>query len=307
MKAKRALLIVFLTFISINCFSSSYDSLFFDDLKKFFFKEVGFELKGNFYTEWKKKDGPYIILFASPINRVKSSRYNNNRGRTEDFEHQNEMEYNEKYFSFFNYKTYGEASCELSTGLVSYNKEEQCFTVFHELMHNLSRQLHLSLPYDYEEALADVIGNYGSVLFARLTNKVDSVIVMKQIKINEELYKGFNYYIEMINNNPDNYKFYLYSCQALVNTLLETAGTFQHDRFNYEVNTAYLLKNSNYCKQYFYLKDMLLKQKSIFDFLELIKKEYQETFTQSEKPIQVPDTALNLPTPEWYNMINGWK
>jgi hypothetical protein len=44
------------------------------------------------------------------------------------------------------------------------------------------------------------------------------------------------------------------SCKKIIDNTLTQCNGFQRDRFNYEINNAYLLKNRYYSKHYFLLK-----------------------------------------------------
>ena len=103
------------------------------------------------------------------------------------------------------------------------------------------------------------------------TKKTDLALTKKQICINEKLYKCMNSFISRINSNPEKARQLDKKCNKRIHSILESANTFQRDRFNYEVNNAYLVKNQYYSKNYFLLKKILRKQKSIKGLLEIMK------------------------------------
>jgi len=283
--------LLLLLFASANAHGSN-DSLFISDLKKFAFSETGYELKGDFYITYAKQDNPYIWLVAARPGKI--GRFNDSTSRLayagydEDVAKSRENEMKEKGYQTFPYKTYGNAAAQLSTGLLSYPGEAQSFIVFHELTHNTLAELHIRMPYEFNEALSDVIGNYGTLDYAEAEGKVDAKAAKNQVRVNEKLYKHFNTYIEKINKHPEKGKSYHESCGKKVHHLLKKANAFQKDRFNYTVNNAYLLKNRNYCMEYFLLKRVLIKQKTIQKLLEVMKtlpdgveecEKYLEKFT----------------------------
>ena len=89
--------------------------------------------------------------------------------------------------------------------------------------------------------------------------------------MNERLYKRINSTIEKINGHPSETIKINAKCSRKINAILKSSDAFQKDRFNYEVNNAYLLKNSFYSVHYFLLKKVLHTQKSIRKLLEVIK------------------------------------
>ncbi|MCX6350932.1 MAG: hypothetical protein NTX03_03615 [Bacteroidetes bacterium] len=274
---KRKLKLYYVCFLLLNFWgiekatATNTDSLFIEDCKSFFFKEIGFTLKGNFYTEWRKTDSPYLCLYISKDSDVvRPKEYN----FTYDFVYcKNDSDFRRMLeksngYQTFLYKTYNTSSCMLSKRFMSYSNEAKAFIIFHELMHNYVFEKEANLLYEYNEAVSDVMGNYLALKFAKTTGKISVEKVLKQTKINENLYEWFNRYINKIHENPADRFTYHKECEARVNYFLKEADTFQHDRFQYKVNNAYLLKNSNYCKRYFVLKDLFLSKESTQEFLE---------------------------------------
>ena len=273
MKHVKLLLLVLL-FPFQNLFAGNIDSLIIDNIKRFVFKEIGVELEGNFYTEMKSSDDPYYYLYVSMSDRIavpweflKAYQY------CESKEAAYQKAYDNANKGYVTFVYYGRANSgtELTKTLLSYRKESLCFTIFHELMHNYKKQMNLDIPYDFEEALCDVVGNYGAMKYAKEMQITDFNITKKQTKLNEDIYECMNYYISKINKEHKHIPELNLKCGKEVKKLLLKGDSFQKDRFDFEVNNAYLLKNSYYCKNYFLLKKVFLKQKSIRDFLELIK------------------------------------
>jgi hypothetical protein len=157
---------------------------------------------------------------------------------------------------------------------VNYPYEALSFIIFHELLHNYFLQQNIHIPYEFVEAACDVVGNYGTLKYAKISDKYSLTEAIKQAELNENLYHLFNYYIDSINQckQPADAKNLCNRCNISTHKLLTNANDFQKDRFDYTVNTAYLLKNINYCKEYFLLKRVILKAGSIEKFLEILRR-----------------------------------
>ena len=254
--------------------SQGSDSLFISQVKDFVFKEMGVRLEGEFYTERDKFDGPGTVEYISLKDRVEIPFILQTHRTPYDSSEQRYYQtpdYQRLGYSIFEYKTYATASTHLNKGLLSYRKESVSFIVFHELMHHFIMQFKLNIPYDFNESTCDVIGNYGALKYAKDSNKIKLKTARKQLKLNEEIYDCMNDFIAKINDNPAQCQQLLSKCQIKIRKLLKNGDSFQKDRFGFEVNTGYLLKNQYYCMNYFLLKKVFLKQKSMKDFLEIIK------------------------------------
>ncbi len=257
---------------------ADYDSLFIVNVKKYSFKEFGTELKGDFYTKWKTNEDPYYVLFISRSDTVlyapnytRSGQYPLVYCKSEsDADWQGTL-WRKNGYHTFTYKTYANSSTELTSHFLSYSNEAKCFIIFHELLHNYIHQQKIKIPYEFHEALGDVVGNYGALSYAKLTLRTDINSIYKQIDLNEKIYECLNGYIAKITPSCTNIPTLNTDCYRDVQLLLEGGDTFQKDRFANGLNNAYLLKNMNYCKNYFLLKRVLLKQGSIMKLLEIIK------------------------------------
>ncbi len=270
----------FLFFILLqgSCLFSSataFDSLkFIEKVKQFAFKEIGVHLKGDFYTKSMEMDKPYVYLYVSLPDKIKtppgySDLYFCNTD--EMFAGRKSDSLKLKGYQTFCYKTYANSSAMLNKRFLSYPLEAESFIIFHELIHNYLSQQEIKIPYDFNEALCDVIGNYGTLDFFKTNKQLDLNAAKQQLEHNENIYWCLNKYISKINEKPGKVIVLNNQCDRMMKTILKECNTFQNDRFNFTVNNAYLLKNQYYCKNYFLLKKVLMKQKSIKDFLEIIK------------------------------------
>jgi len=255
--------------------STTNDSLkFVEQLKTFAYKEIGIELKGDLFTKNMEVDKPYLYVYVSKPNKIECPKECDNFiscNTDQVLADQKSQEFQSKGYQTFCYKTYANSSAMLNKRFFQYPKEAESFIVFHELIHNYISQLDIKIPYDFNEALCDVIGNYGTISFFKSDRMLDVTAAEVQLKHNENIYWCLNKYISKINAKPAKVISLDNSCNNMIKTILTECNLFQNDRFNFTVNNAYLLKNQYYSKNYFLLKKVLLKQKSIKDFLEIIK------------------------------------
>ncbi len=250
------------------------DSTFIAGVKDYVFKEMNIVLDGTFYTHRDTSDQPLYYLYVSLKNKVEIPFGYNRKYAT----------FNSKYdanivatyrqnmgYATFLYLAYASSSTLLNKRLLSYRRESVTMIVFHELMHNYIEQFKLDIPYDFNEAAADILGNYGAKKYAADSHEINLKTVKKQLRLNENIYQCMNHCIAEISLHPDQTNTLTAACQQKIRKLLKHGDLFQHDRFDFDINTATLLKNSYYSKNYFLLKRVFLKQKSIAAFLDIIK------------------------------------
>ena len=255
MSRNKTLLLIF--FVTL-CFSKAqgqvkYDSLYIDSVKKFILKEFKGRMRGNQYTQWDNDTAPNYYIYFSKTQQVA-------------------WPYRIAKSNFTTFYYCGHSVTRLNKRFAGYAKDAQCFIMFHELMHNYLEGYNTKLPYEFNEAVGDVLGSYGSLEFSKFLSQEEGKEFKKQIEINEGLYQCFNECIAGINSDSSHPDKYWIICRSKINSYLPFMNSFQKDRFNWPVNNAYLLKNSNYCKNYFLLRDVFLKQKSVAAFLKIIKK-----------------------------------
>lgn len=275
MKNKYIFLYLLLQFAFIHVFGAGNDSLFLKELKDFVFKEIGTELKGDFYTKWDTARKPYLYVYVSLPGKVECPSDLTAPfiycGADENRAQKTESHFKEEGYHVFCYKTYANSAALLNERFMSYREETKCFIVFHELMHNYINQQKLIIPYELNEALSDVIGNYGALKYSEDSGETNLRIAKAQIKLNEKIYALLNSTISKINTHPRKISVLNARCQKKIHAFLKDADTFQRDRFDYEVNNAYLLKNQYYSRYYFLLKKVFLNSGTINEFLEIIK------------------------------------
>ncbi len=276
MKTKKIVfLLLILLSTSPKIFSIKKDSLLFiQEVKNFSFKEIGVELKGDFFTKIKETEKPYIYVYTSlpyaienPIGYESFFFCDTNTALA----NKKIAEYKAQGYHTFLYKTFANSEAMLNKRFFMYPKEAEVFIIFHELTHNYIAQQNLKVPYDYNEALSDLIGNYGTLNFYKANNSKEFNIAQTQMYNNERIYFCMNSYIAGINRKPRKADLLDTKCDNEIKIILKECNLFQNDRFNFTVNNAYLLKNQFYSKNYFLLKKVLQKQKTIKALLDVMK------------------------------------
>jgi hypothetical protein len=274
---KRVLYV--LSFLSLlllfnNVAASNEDSLFLEKVKQYFFRQTGMVLKGEFYVVLDTGyHFPYIFTSsADKIERPAKPKYS-----VCDFDSirltsgYHPMGYeNSNTETFFYYKSDQNASTKVTKKFISYPREAKFFIMFHELMHNYINQKKLKMPYDFEEAVCDIMGNYGAMALAKDDSLIDLSLSRQQVSVNEKIYRIINRYMIKVNHQPEKRAIYHSDCYNLLQKQLKKANAFQKDRFDYTVNNGFLLKNKNYSANYFLLKKTFLKAKTLTRFVEII-------------------------------------
>ncbi|MFH2141012.1 MAG: hypothetical protein ABIJ97_01220 [Bacteroidota bacterium] len=261
------------------------DSAFFDKIKNFFFKEIGYELQGDLYSKYKNAfDFDYLIII-SLHNKVEmpkqfkpdifKKRNHLDRpyiicGKDIDNFKKIESECNEKGYHTSCCHTTLNSKAYITEELTSLSQENKVHAVFHELMHNYISQNKIRMQYNYEEALCEVIGNYFTLKFAKTNNEIDNEIVEREIIKNEKFYQCINYYIFEINRGGRNVDSLNNECEKKIKTIFENTDFSEKMKREDYVNNAYLLFQNSYSEKYFILKKMYLEQPTITEFIDKI-------------------------------------
>ena len=273
MKHVKLLLLLLLNFFSLLSIAQYKDSTLIIDLKKFIYDRSGVTLKRPFYEERSRYDVPHLYLYVSFADKVKSisERWWMGLTYSEKDALEEELKYKEKGYPTFIYRTYGASDATLTSGFIAYSKEAKAFIVFHEFVHNYISQTKLWLPYDFQEALGDVVGLYGSLEYFRSGKSSALDSAKTQLKRNEKIYSIINNCIREVNSHPEKGDVLRSACEKKIKSLLVKGNSFLKDRFNYTVNNAYLLKNSYYSQNYFLLKKVFLKLRTLKKLFEVVK------------------------------------
>lgn len=272
------ILISVLFWINSNIFGLQYDSLFIDSTKKFANKEFGVILNSGLYTKWSETNDAKFLLYVSLPNRVQDAK---NTFIIDESKPKKEQ-YDKLGFTTFEYEFYCDASTLLKEKFLSFSFESISFIMFHELLHNYFIQEKIQLPKELNEAACDVIGNYCTLKYVKYNKRLQKKNVKQMIEANEKTYEIMNKYILRINQETEDASDLCDQCNSELYLLSKTYDDFQRIRFYSAVNTAYLLKNSDYSINYFLLKSILLKVKNIKEFLLILrhcpenKKDYEK-------------------------------
>lgn len=247
------------------------------------------EISKQFYTKWDENEkGHYVVYFSKPDEIDGHQRGFGDEVSAIDFK----VKQDSLGFHTMIYHTYGSAAVRLSGHLLSYSEESLGFIGFHEATHTHFRNKGTYLPYSVNEAACDVLANYLTIEFAKKDKRISYLKAKKQRK-----------YIEKIGNLVNQASSALKSGQTCkfikksrilkrqVDKLDENyfEDNFLKDRYFYEINNAFLLRNTYYSKYYFKLRE-LLNLTDINTFLKVLDslpKKEEECFAAINAAIDV--------------------
>lgn len=155
--------------------------------------------------------------------------------------------------------------CWIAECLLKLSPEEAAFMMLHESMHYTYLRKHYYnkwlMPDEAEEAFCDLIGNY----YLADCKLIDQKKYRQLRKKNEKIFRIIN---KTINKRISHSK-----AQKRIQRKLKHASPFLHQRFNYQVNNAYLLRYAPYSMYYFKLKKhMGIKRRHLPVWKELEKR-----------------------------------
>lgn len=147
-------------------------------------------------------------------------------------------------------------SCSISECLLALSAEEAAFMMLHESMHftYLRKQYRVkwNIPTEAEESFCDVMASY----YLGNCPLIDQKKYRKLRKKNEKIFRVINKTIEGKKSHK--------KAQKRIQRKLKNSSPFLHQRFNHEVNNAYLLRYAAYSTHYFKLKKQLgIKHKNL--------------------------------------------
>lgn len=153
------------------------------------------------------------------------------------------------------YQTSGNSAVRLTHRLLNYPEEAIIFIVLHEMAHVHSNQKKLKIPYSSEESFGDFLGNIIGEVFVRKYHPEFLAAFIKQKETHEALYHLCNYLEKHTQGVSELEKNAIYDhAQDQMETIIHSSNAFQHDRFLYTMNHAYILRNRYYYKWYFDFK-----------------------------------------------------
>jgi hypothetical protein len=221
-------------------------------------RELKLKLHHHFYTQWQLVEQPNTYLYVSRADSIL-------------------LPPNTDAFQFFGtdtlaarliadsitnagldamiYRTSGNSAVRLTHQLLNYPHEAIIFIVLHEMAHVHSNQKKLKIPYSSEESFGDFLGNIAGEFFVRKYHPELIADFVKQKETHESLYKLFKNMESYAQGISKSEKVSIYSsAQKQLNSIIVSANKFQHDRFEYPMNHAYILRNRYYYAWYFEYK-----------------------------------------------------
>jgi hypothetical protein len=243
------------------------------DVKNYGTCQLGMTISDDFYTKWASSEEPNLYVYVSYPTVIKSP-YSFNQFFAFGFEMDRALSTKIKNdslgYSTLLYKTYGTSITELSKHLLGFSKEAVSFIGFHEATH-LHLSKNASIPYVYNEALCDVIGVYGSLSMAK---SIDPLTHREMLLFTDKLEN----IIEKINrcisssgmSDTRDLEIQKGQLQKTIQSLNPYKYQFLLERYDYKINNAYLLRNMNYTKNYFKLKELLNLTGDIASFFKFI-------------------------------------
>ena len=162
------------------------------------------------------------------------------------------------------YRTSGNSAVRLTHQLLNYPQEAIIFIVLHEMAHVHRNQKKLKIPYSTEESFGDFLGNIAGEFFVRKYHPELIADFIKQKETHESLYKLFKSMESNAQGVSKSEKDSIYSsAQTQLNSIIVSANKFQHDRFFYPMNHAYILRNRYYYTWYFEFKCLNSKMNNL--------------------------------------------
>jgi len=267
MKSNK-LFILFSLLIHFQTFSQNFSDLkleLIENVKEYCTSELNMNISPHFYTLWSDREDPNYYLFVSRkdtlISGYEKSPYRSfghsfNDAKTE------KDKFDQLGYSTLLYQTYGNTATRLSKHLLSYSNESIAFIAFHEATHqHIARNS--MIPYSIIEAVCDVVGNYATLNLFTKNKQQSKRKTKKQIVQIESIALEIN---KLINKQTIDYSI----LSRKISTLKKTKDKFKIERYDYEINNAYLLRNKNYTINYFELKKVLTLTGDLKTFLEFI-------------------------------------
>jgi len=158
------------------------------------------------------------------------------------------------------YRTAGTAAARFSYRMFMYEPASVVFIMLHEAVHRRKSAVNSKLPYVFEEALCDVMANYYLQQLAAGT--ADSSWVKKYTGRLETIYGIINQTTSGLLSKQQGH-------QAIL-AITSQSDLFLRDRYEYDINNAYLMRYSTYCRYYFLLKELLIKTGDADTFLKKV-------------------------------------
>jgi hypothetical protein len=243
-----------------------------DSVKQYITSKTGMKIREDFYTEWQPENKWYHYLYVSlpdKIERKPKTPAFYYFGNDHEVALKKKKKFDRKGYHTFIYKTAGTSGTRITERLLSYSNEAIVFILFHEAFHHHTSIDSCTEPYSFNESTGDVLGNYLALEFYS-NNETFKEKSLTQITNNELIYSAMNETSEKINAGKNVSVSDYETCKKIIDSALTTCNDFQKDRFDYEINNAYFLKNRYYSEHYFLLKELYLKLSDSAEFLKTV-------------------------------------
>lgn len=252
------------------------------EIRNFLLNKLSLDIGNKFYTEWKRnRHLMHVTLYISEADRISVPHKEQGNLKNSDLPYLTfwddlikaeayEKRAKEQGYHTMIYQTAGVAYSQLNNRLLSYNLESIAFIVMHEATHRHIR-FHTRIPYELEEATCDVIGNYGTIEFMKFSDHLSDKSMKEQTILHEKLHKTLNGLTENVRNSkPEKFSAIYKSGRKHIRQLVKEGGKFVKDRYNYEVNNAYLLRNIYYAENYFLMKELYFKIGDLKEYIDFV-------------------------------------
>ncbi|MBK9283874.1 MAG: hypothetical protein IPM51_06080 [Sphingobacteriaceae bacterium] len=264
-----AVLILFFPFYYV---SAQVD---FTGLKEFYSTKTAFKLNDSLYTKWSaQKNAPFCYVYVSKKNQVQNvfSAAFIYCGTDSSKSFSTSKSYEKIGYSTFNYKTFGTSEALITENLMSFPSESASFIVMHELTHNYIKDNQLKIPYVLNEAMCEVLGIYFCGEFFSIKQNQYNINKFKSDTMAlKQIYRLINSTVLKINADSMHCNQYCEQAEKEINKITVNLDQFYKGRFNYPVNTAYLLKNQNYSTYFFDIEKLFLSNKNFSNFIHEVK------------------------------------
>jgi hypothetical protein len=277
---ERKIILFAFIFLSFSFFAQKKDSLFFAHLKLFYFKQCGMTFGEKlFAVKAAKAKVPFQYVYVSRKNLVKNGMKESfiYCGQSSKLARKKCREYNKQGYSAFVYKSFGTSEALITDNLLSYSNESKAFVVFHELTHNYFAKNKMTISYFLNEGTCDVLGiKFCEKLIAERENVLDPAKFSKMKASMLVIYKTLLDVRDQIKNDTLNCALYCEKAEKVIRSELKESEVFFKDRYNYPVNTAFILKNLYYCEYYFRIEKIYDDSKGFEEFIKGILKLNEE-------------------------------
>jgi len=267
-KIATGILLLFYT----ACFSQSTYPIF-EGLKTFYNQKANYTLNRELFTIRAKNESiPFSYIYVSKPRAVENALGEPFIYINDDTAKAAELcrNYTEKGLAAFHYKTFGTSDAYITRTLLSYSAESKAFLVFHELTHNYIHENCIDMGYSLNEAACDVIAVMFSKKLLREKHILQPERLNTEVRALETVYSVINLTIEKIKADSAHCDNYCEEAEQKIAVAVRNCDAFFKDRFLHPVTTAYLLKNSNYSRNYLMVKEIYADSKSLKKFMEAL-------------------------------------